>query len=73
MSILQPIYLKIITSQLIYHELVGVPITCKVMKYIAHIVPIMPIKDHNVFSRKFEALQAKSIVVIFLNSAKTSL
>ena len=36
------------------------------MKYMAQIVPEIPIKVHNIFSKRFEAFKAKSIVVIDL-------
>lgn len=36
------------------------------MKYMAQIVPEIPIKVHNVFSKRFEAFKAKSTVVIDL-------
>lgn len=47
--------------------------TCWVIKYIAHRVPIKPIRYHNNLSNQFVLLQAKLIVVMFLSSTKMSL
>ena len=56
---------KNVNFKLIFNFIIHIA-TWKVMKYMAQIVPEIPIKVQNFFSKRFEAFKAKSIVVIDL-------